>query len=93
MAIVAFDAQRAGAVDGQVDLRVQRRVGLVLPFRKLIARTVGQRVLCAVGQGHEYLVSLLDVQRRPRLVANRRAAKHDLHLVRVARVYHQRPSR
>ena len=93
MAIVAFDAQRAGAVDGQVGLRVQRRVGLVLPFRKLIARTVGQRVLCAVGQGHEYLVSLLDVQRRPRLVANRRAAKHDLHLVLAIGVHHQRPGR
>ena len=93
MAIVAFDAQRAGAVDGQVGLRVQRRVGLVLPFRKLIARTVGQRVLCAVGQGHEYLVSLLDVQRRPRLVANRRAAKHDLHLVLATGVHHQRPGR
>ena len=93
MAIVAFDAQRAGAVDGQVGLRVQRRVGLVLPFRKRIARTVGQRVLCAVGQGHEYLVSLLDVQRRPRLVANRRAAKHDLHLVLATGVHHQRPGR
>ena len=93
MAIVPFNRQRTRTVDSQVGLRVQRRVGLVLSFRQLVARAICQRVLGAVGQRHEHLVGLLDVQRRPRLVANRSAVEHDLHLVRIARVHHQRSGR
>ena len=93
MAVVALDGQRARAIDGQVSLGIQRGVGLVLPFRQRVACTVGQRVLRTCGQGHEHLVGLLDVQRRSHLVANGGAAKHDLHLVRIARVHRERPGR
>ena len=93
VAVVALDGQRARAIDGQVSLGIQRGVGLVLPFRQHVACTVGQRVLRTCGQGHEHLVGLLDVQRRSRLVANGGAAKHDLHLVRIARVHRERPGR
>ena len=91
MAICRGHVQGAAAVQRQVATAEQRSVRLVGIGLKRVISAISQRVLRAIGQGHEALVRILHVRCRPIFVMDGRACKHQLHLVVIARGHQQLP--